>query len=315
MVLAALPDERPIEGPRSSIRAARGRFAFLIALCFLLHAIPIAILGSMGGSGDLSPDEQAIPVEMIAEPPPPPPAPEQPPPKSEEQAEKKPWDEKPATDAPRKANEEKVKRDDATDEASHAPKLTPDSESTTKKPASAPSESAEKNVDAKAADASAPKLKEDRPDGEAVNAAEVEHPDAPEQTKAQQAAPQPSKQQTAVQDPMSAFTAMPEYSFATASKNTPIAGGKAATTYLTTVYGMLFAKMHMPPIRPGRAHTQGEIAFDIDFAGALIRARVIKSTGIPEVDAAALAAIRAAAPYPLPPTGNGLSLRLNFNGD
>jgi protein TonB len=315
MVLAALPDERPIEGPRSSIRAARGRFALLIALCFLLHAIPIVILGSMGGPGDLAPDEQAIPVEMISEPPPPPPAPEPPPPKSEEQAEKKPWDEKPATDAPRKANEEKVKRDDAVDEKSHAPKPAPDSESTEEKPASAPSESAEKSMDAKAAEASAPKLKDDRPDGEAINAAEVERPNAPEQTKAQQAAPQPEKQQPPAPPPMSPFAAMPEYSFATAAKNTPIAGGNAATTYLTTVYGMLFAKMHMPPIRPGRPHTQGEIAFDIDFAGALIRARVTKSTGIPEVDAAALAAIRAAAPYPLPPTGNGLSLRLNFNGD
>jgi protein TonB len=287
----------------------------LIALCFLLHAAPLALLYYLGGSPELGPDEQAIPVEMIAEPPPPPPEPPPPPPKSEQQAEKIPFDEKPATDAPRAANEEKVKRDDAKDEKSQAPQPVPDSESIDKKPKSEPAQSAEKASEAKAVEASAPKLKEDRPDGEPTNAAETQRPDAPEQTQAQQAAPQPQKQPTPAQNPLSAFAAMPEYRFATASKNTPIAGGKAPTTYLTIVYGMLAAKMHMPAIPSGRAHQQGEIAFDIDFAGALIRARVTKSTGIPELDAAAVAAIRAASPYPLPPTGNGVSLRLNFSGD
>jgi protein TonB len=114
---------------------------------------------------------------------------------------------------------------------------------------------------------------------------------------------------------MATFSPLPDYSFAPMSKNTPIAGGKAASTYLSIVYGMLASHMHMPAIPPGHPHGRGEISFDIDFAGALIRARVTKSTGIPALDAAAVAAIRAAAPYPFPPTGNGLSLRLNFSGD
>ncbi|WP_294537799.1 TonB family protein [uncultured Rhodoblastus sp.] len=313
MVLAALPEERPNEGPRSSIRVDRRRFAFLIALCFLLHTIPLVLLAYLGGPADLAPDEQAIPVEMIAEPPPPK-QPDQPPPKSEQEAKKIPFDETPATDAPRAANEEKVKKD-ATDDASHAPKPTPDSESTAKKPISEPAQSAEKPVEAKAAEASAPKLKEDRPDAEPVNAAEIKRPETPDQTKAQQAAPQPEKREAPAPPPMPTIAALPDYSFAPASQNSPIAGGKAASTYLTIVYGMLASHMHMPPIPAGRKHSRGEISFDVDFAGALIRARVTKSTGVPELDAAAVAAIRAAAPFPLPPTGNGISLRLNFSGD
>jgi protein TonB len=313
MVLAALPEERPIEGPRSSIRVDRRRFTFLIALCFLLHAVPLLLLAYLGGGQDLAPDEQAIPVEMIDEPPPPK-QPDPPPPRNEKQAEKTQFDEKPATDAPRAANEEKVKKD-ATDDASHAPKPTPDSESTDKKPASEPARSAEKPVDAKAAEASAPKPEEDRPDAEAVNAAEIQRPETPDQTKAQQAAPQPAIQPTPAPPPMPAMAALPDYSFAPASQNTPIAGGKAASTYLTIVYGMLASHMHMPVLPPGRKHSSGEVSFDVDFAGALIRARVTRSTGVPELDAAAVAAIRAAAPFPLPPTGNGISLRLNFSGD
>ena len=315
MALAALPEERPIEGPEPSNWAARGRFTLIVALCFLLHALPLLLLYYLGDAQDLGPDEQAIPVEMIAEPPPPPPQPEPPPPKNEKQAEKIPFDEKPATDAPRAANDEKVKRD-ATDDASHAPKPTPDTESTEKKPPSEAADSKEKPLDAKAApEASAPKLKEDRPDAEPVNAAETQRPDAPEQTKAQQAAPQPAKQPTPAQPSMATFSPLPDYSFAPMSKNTPIAGGKAASTYLSIVYGMLASHMRFPAVPPGHPHGRGEISFDIDFAGALIRARVTKSTGIPALDAAAVAAIRAAAPFPFPPTGNGLSLRVNFSGD
>ena len=313
MILAAPPDERLIEGPQPPILADKRRATLVLALCFLLHAIPIAFLIHQGVPDDLAPAEQEIPVEVIVEPPPPKePAP--PPPKSEKQAEQTPFDEKPATDAPRAPNEEKVERD-SKDKESHAPEAKPDPKPAEPKPASQQARTSEQTSDYKNVEASAPKLKDDRPDGEPINAAETQRPDMPEQTKAEQAAPQPVKQQTAASEPATAFAATPDYSFAPASRYAPVTGGNAATTYLSIVYGMVTSHMHKPNVAPGRAHTMGEIAFDVDFGGSLIGARVLKSSGSRELDTAALAAIRASAPFPMPPTGNGLSLRLHFQGE
>src|SRR5271166_5537848 len=103
MILAAPPDERLIEAPQSSILADKRRSTLVLALCFLLHAVPIAFLIHQGVPDDPAPAEQEIPVEVIVEPPPPK-EPEPAPPRSEKQAEKTPFDEKPATDAPRAPN-------------------------------------------------------------------------------------------------------------------------------------------------------------------------------------------------------------------
>jgi TonB family protein len=313
MILAAPPDERLIEGSQPLILADRRRSTLILALCFLLHAIPIAFLIHQGVPDNLAPAEQEIPVEVIVEPPPPK-EPEPAPPKNEQKAEQTPFDEKPATDAPRAPNEEKVERD-SKDKESHAPEANPEPKPAEMKPLIEPARTAEKKSDYENAEPSAPKLKDDRPDGEPINAADSQRPDMPEQTKAEQAAPKPVKQQTAAQQPTTAFAATPDYSFAPASKYSPVTGGNAAATYLSILYGMVGSHMHRPDIAPRHAHTMGEIAFDVDFGGSLIRARVLKSSGIPELDAAALAAIRAAAPFPLPPTGNGLSLRLHYKGD
>jgi protein TonB len=109
-----------------------------------------------------------------------------------------------------------------------------------------------------------------------------------------------------------AFAAMPDYSFAPASKRAPVAGGKAASTYLSILYGMVLARIHLPDALAGRAQTMGEITFTVDLAGGLVREHVVKSSGSPELDAAAMAAIRAASPFPPPPTGTGLSLNLHY---
>ncbi len=314
MILTAPSDERLIEAPQPSIQADKRRATLILALCFLLHAIPIGFLIHQGVPDNLAPDEQEIPVEVIVEPPPPK-EPEPAPPKAEKkQAEQTPFDEKPATDAPRAPNEEKVKRD-SEDKVTHAPEANPEPKPADKTPPGEPAPTAEKTSDYKNVEASAPKLKDDRPDGEPLNAAEEQHPDKPEQTKAEKAAPKPEKQQTAAQQPTTAFAATPDYSFAPASTYTPIAGGNAASTYLSIVYGMVTSHMHKPNVAAGRAHTMGEIAFDVDFGGSLIGARILKSSGSRELDTAALAAIRASAPFPMPPTGNGLSLRLHYNGN
>jgi protein TonB len=303
MVLAATPEERLFQGPQPSKLAARTRFVSLVLICLLLHVIPIGLIGYYGrGNSDLAPGEQEIPVEMITEPPPP--KQPDPPPKSEKADEQKPLELKPATDAPRPTNDEKVERD-AKDKASHAPEVKPEPNPADTKPVSEPAPNSEKTT--KSVEESAPKLNDVRPDGEPA-AAEPQQPDIP-QPKTEQAAPEPAKQKPAAQQPTTPAPATPEYSFAPAS-NTPIAGGNAASTYLTVVYGMWLS--HMPRPSSGESREQGEIVFGIDFGGSLVGARILKSSGSRERDAAAMAALRAAAPFPLPPSGSGISLNLHY---
>lgn len=321
MVLAAPPDERLFEGPQPRILADKRRFIVLLVCCFLLHAFAILLFNYFGVTVGPAPEPQEIPVEIIVEPPPPkepepaPPKPEsKPEPKPEQPAEEKTLDEKPATDAPRAQNEEKVERD-AHDESSHSPKTTAKSETADIKPPNEQARTEEKTIDSKAPDESAPKLKQDRPDGDPVNAADLERLEAEQRMKALQAALHPQPQQAPAQNPLSAFLATPDFSFAPVSKYAPVAGGNAATTYLTTLYGLMASHMHLKDIAAGRAHTSGEITFSVDLSGRLTRARISKSSGLPELDAAALAAVRSSAPFPPPPTGSGLSLRLVYSGD
>jgi TonB family protein len=317
MVLAAPPDERLFEAPKPRIWADKRRFFFVLAFCFVLHALAILFLNSFGVAGGPAPEPEEIPIEVINEPPPPEPAAPQPEskpeskPEPEQKAEEKILDEKPATDAPREKNDEKVERD-AHDDTSHSPKTPSKSETVEVKPPSEMARTEEKPLDAKAPDESAPKVKQDRPDGEPVPTADLE---GERRMKALEAALHPQPQQTPAPNPLAAFVATPDFSFAPASKYAPVAGGKAATTYLTTLYGMMSSHMHLSAAAGGRAHTAGEITFSIDFSGRLTRAHVSKSSGLAELDAAALAAVRASAPFPPPPTGSGLSLRLVFNGD
>jgi TonB family protein len=73
--------------------------------------------------------------------------------------------------------------------------------------------------------------------------------------------------------------------------------------------------MNLQKVAAGRPHHQGEVIFAIDFGGALVGAKITKSSGLADLDAAALAGVRAAAPFPLPPTGSGLNLVFRFKGD
>ena len=309
MVFAATPDERLLERPQPLRLADRSRFPFVLLICFLLHAIPISIF-YLDRSDGLAPGEQEIPVEIVVEPPPPKP-PDPTPPKSEEQTKQATLDEKMATDAPRPANDEKVMKD-ARDEASHSPKAGPETEPARTKPANGAAPASENSTSAKPAEASAPQSMDRRADGDPVEAAELQRPETLGQTKAEQAAPQPETQQNATQEPFTAFTPMPDYSFAPASRKAPVAVGKAASTYLSVVYGMVMARISLPEAAARLAQTKGKIVFDVDLAGNLLRERVVKSSGSPELDSTSMAAIRWAAPFPPSPTGTGLSLIFHY---
>ena len=308
MNLIAPPEERPY-APRPAMLAARRRFVFIVVFCFFLHALGIALVVRYGGSGVPAPEQQEIAVEIVAEQPPDPP---QPPPQQSQQqpAQKSQWDEKEATDSPRAKNEEKPqKKADAKE--SHAPKAEPTPEPAEMKPAKDPAPS-EKTTEAKTAEDSAPLQKDDRTDGEPLKAADQPKPDQA-QTKAETMAPQPEKPQPAAKPPTTAKVA-PDYAFAAASSYMPSTAGNAASTYLSIVYDMVHAHMNLSKVAAGRRHAMGEIEFYVDYGGGLVGAKVLKSTGLPDLDAAAMAAIRAAAPFPLPPTGSGIGLRMKYSG-
>lgn len=288
MTFAAPPDERLFDRPRASPLAARGRFTAILLLCFLLHAMAISLFLHFDRSDDLARGEQEIPIEVIVEPPLPK-EPEPPAPKSEQQPKQATLDEKMATDAPRPPNDEKVMKN-APDEASHSPKAAP-----------------EKSAEAKPTEASTPQLVDRRADGDPVKAAELQRPGA-----LKQAVAQPETQQNTAQNPLAAFTATPDYSFAPASRQSPVAGGKAASTYLSILYGMVMARIHVPEAAAGRVQSLGKIAFSINFDGRLLQANVVQSSGSPEFDSAAMAAIRAAAPFPPSPTRTELSLVFKY---
>jgi protein TonB len=279
MTFAALPDHRMFERPQPKSLAARGRFAAILVICFFLHAIPIWLFDRFVKPEGLAPGEQEIPVEILVEPPPKEP---EPPPQTQ-----KPLDETIATDAPRPPNEDKIETE-ARDAATRSPD-TPANAKPAAPPPAAPS---------KTAQPAAQPIDPD-PDGDPVTAAL--------QPREQQA---PSRQPA--QDPLSAFAPLPDYSFAPVAKKTPVATGKAAPTYLSTVYGMVMARLRVPEGAAGHGRTMGVIVFGVDASGRLVGQRIVTSSGSPELDLATLAAIRAAAPFPPPPTGSGLNLNLRY---
>ncbi len=203
-------------------------------------------------------------------------------------------DEKEATDAPR-ASDKKIEKEVRADapqspEPKPAPQL------------AEPRRNAEKTVAATTAENSAQRPKDDHLEGEPLKAAEKPRPDAPDQTKAQQAGPGPAQPQA-------------NDALAAALRYSPVGGGNAEATYLSMVYGLVASHMNLRKVAAGRRHVQGEVAFAIDFGGAFAGAKVTKSSGLRDLDAAVLAAIRAAAPFPLPPTGGGITLLFKYNGD
>jgi protein TonB len=302
MVLAAPPEEHLLEGPPPRMAAATRRFVLIVFFCFLAHASVISLVGRFGGRGVPMPTEQEVPIEVIEEPPPPK-EPEPPAANKEQQAKQAILDEKEATEAPR-ASAKKEK-----DVLGGAPEAA--NEKTKPKPAESAG-NLDKPIPAKEQEDSAQQTKNDRPEGEPQKTAEQPRPDAQDQTKAEKTAPQPEKRQTAAQTPAAAA---PNDPVAAALGYSPVGGGDAKTTYLTTVYGMVAPHLDLKKVAAGRPHKTGEILFGIDYGGALLGAKVIKSTGLRDVDAAAVAALRAAAPFPLPPTGSGITLSLKFSGN
>jgi TonB family protein len=318
MRLAANPDER-LSAPSRPL-ANRGLMAASLALCLLVHATAIYFLIDRDNAPASAPSAEEIPVELVAEPPPDPPAPppepqaqpEPEPPEPEPQQTAQTLDEKPAEDAPRDSGDGKAQQA-APDEVSKAP--------TVAEQATAPPPGQE----ARANDAPSPQpapeppaestqATPDRPDAEALARAELrpaQTPPTPTQPSAPSAPAPPAKAQG---DRFAGFQPLPDYEFSSVPQRAPVTGGQSTTTYLSTIFGMVRSHMRLPPgPHNNNMPVAGEVVFQVDRTGKLIQARIARPSGSSALDSAALAAIRAASPFPPTPTGTALGLRYSFS--
>lgn len=313
------PEERLARTPAvpSLARAAR---AVALFGAFALHALVLfLVIFENHWDRTATPPEQEIPVEVVVEPPPPKPPPP-PAPSPEPPIKTQALDEPPARDAPRAANEEKVERE-AADEKTSAPASeeaakTPGEPSAPDKPAPPARESEAKPAP------QPPQPKPDKPADPAEGQLEANSQSAEaEPSRAATPAP-PARIATFVGEPLptwskggrfSTFDPLPDVELGSAAGPTKIAGGKAKSTYLTQLYGMIMSHVHYSAAEHGKA--EGELVFVVDGTGRVVQRQIARPSGSRQLDAAALGAIAAAAPFPPPPQGLPVRLRFTYGAE
>ena len=308
---------------------AGARFLTVLTLCLCVHfLIVVALLRHDVFEVPVEPE--ATEVELITEPPqeqpapePPRAEPESPPQEPEKPPEKQPekpapqsdLDEKPATSAPRVADHE-IKNDIATpdkpDPASTAPRQA-------EKPAPAPPPAPEppkpEPKPTPPPEATKPPDEAPAPDAETIENATVPRPpDAPAEAPAppvkQEPQPRPPK---TIAEQIAGMQPLPDFQLEAAAKPSSLPPGTAPPAYLSTLYGMIMPKMHAAPEPGVRSRPrQGEVAFSIDPRGRLTEVVIVAPSGASDLDAAAVLAVRRAAPFPPPPRGGFISVRFTY---
>ena len=149
------------------------------------------------------------------------------------------------------------------------------------------------------------------PDGEQQADLNPESDETAAETSAP-AAPAPPAE-APVGAPLPTIETLPQYKFARAVKDSPIATGNADSRYFTVVYGMIRSH-YREPTGPGatRPAREGAIVFGVDETGNLIGRKVVNSSGSPNLDMALMTAIAEAAPYPAPPNWQPRTMRLTY---
>lgn len=290
--------------------APRRRFIAFVALCLLLHLSILAFLmwQDRVAARMAPPPTEEIPVEVVTEPPPPPPPPPPPEPKPEAQKAPPPpppIEEEPAHDAPKAVSDSKSDRDMPEDKEQKAPRVDKPTDKIAPKDEKPQGlkDAKDTESDAKAPEPAPEKQADDKPDAEIIEQAapKTKPEDKPEAKEAKSA-----KQGTApsIAEQLAAMAPLPNYQLGAPPKKSPVGGGHAKTTYLTILYGLIMPHMRIPPgARGNPTADKGVIAFYIDEVGNLTHQAVYRSSGIPSLDSAAMAAVRAAAPFPPPPRG------------
>lgn len=298
--------------------ARRPRFLAVLLLCLLLHLGLLAFLlwEDWRFARMAPPVAEEIPVEVINEPPPPkeeqkqPEEEKQPEPEKKEQQKPPPPPpqqeiEKPAFDAPKAESKTKSEVNAPELKELKTPKNEPLKENI------APREDKPQGLkdaqddegEAKAPEQAKEKPLDDKTDAEIIERAPpLEKPEPKPEPKDQ--GPSKKGEANSIADQLAALAPIPDYKLAAPPKPSPVGGGQAKTTYLTILYGLIMPHMHIPPqARASPFASKGIVAFYIDEMGNLTHQAVYKSSGAPDLDAAALQAVRRAAPFPPPPRG------------
>jgi periplasmic protein TonB len=298
----------------------RRRFLWIVAVCLIAHALLLAVLLYESSSARKLAQEEEIPVELVqqmpepaAEPPPPPP------PKQEEKQKPKPKivdDEKIARDAPREANKETIERE-APEPETQAQRAAPPTTQTAQTPAPPKPPEAPPNATVQAPEEEAPaKLADTNPNAEPLDKAEAAPQKKPTEKKAPviSKAPPTKSKSLSVADQLAALAPTPEYHVGSAAKPSPVGGGTAKTTYLSILFGMIMHQMHMPPdLQNGHFAAEGIVAFYLDENGNLTHEAVYRASGRPDLDMAAMNAVRRAAPFPPPPRGDPHAIWFHYD--
>jgi TonB family protein len=303
--------ERWLQPSGGSSRPEPSRYIATFSVV-LMYALIVVLLVFENKFEPVTPPEPVeIPIEIVAEPPPPPPPP--PPPSPAPQPTEQPLDEKPAFDAPRPANDEKVDRE-APDKVSQAPPAPP--------PVKPPGQDAETGkATGSEAEAETPPKESPADPAEEKTVAELapngdvklQAPQPPPTPTETEVPPQPAAPSAGVRIPT--FQSVPDVAFAGAALPTPIAGGNAKARYLSIVYGMIMARVHKPTSPHLKSKSEGTVSFAIDGRGYLTQRWTTQSSGSSELDAAIFEAIGAASPFPPPPRGRPAGLRFVYRQD
>ena len=287
-----------------------------LGAALLLH---LAILGPIWLQFDwrpaAAPPSEEIPVEIVVEQPKPPPQP-QPQPSSEAALPKPPIDLEPAHDAPQgEASDVKTPRYGADSHKNAETEAAPDQPQAGDKAASS---DAAKPVEptsdhqAEAKDDDGPQKASD----DALALAEpssmaVVAPDAQVKVATMIGQPLPTWSKG---NQFSTFEPVPDVQFGDAAAS-PVGGGQAQTTYLTIVYGLIMKHLRMTEeVRAEAGRVIGAISFAVDGHGEILQRSVSKPSGVNALDAAALEAVREAAPYPTPPMGLPVGMKFTYGG-
>jgi TonB family protein len=306
----AEPVER-LMGPEAPTRAERRGLALALIAAAALHLlIPLSFfLYYRFWPAKMPTAVQEIPVEVVVEQPPPKPKP----PENQPKPPPQPDVEKPAYDAPAAPTEEKVNREspDKTTQAKAAPEAPPPPNPGAPPKAESQAPAPEPADQPKAQTAPPAHDLTPSPEGELPADANPKSEDNPTQAAAPAAPAAPAK--APVGEPIPTIEDLPQYKFARAVAQSPVAGGSAESRYLTIVYGMIKAHLHeSPALRLDLANKHGLVDFFVDEGGNLVNRKLVSSSGSPNFDMAVMTAIAEAAPYPAPPHWQPIYLSYNF---
>ena len=319
---------------------ASARFTMFLLVVLFVHVAVIG--GGLLWEGFRSPpppqEPEPISVEVVEEPapqekppepapPPPPPAPE-PQPQQDPDAEKPelpptvPLDEAPAHDAPKSArNDAALTTGDNTqgppvvaalpEQSPPAPTPMPEPAKPVPEPAPMPEPvKAEPQAQPKE-EPPAPALPPD-PDGVPANA-QATPPEAAEPPKLEPDPTESEKPETPDAKRFAFFAPLPKMDFDTGANPSRAPSGAADSTYTSMLYGMIVPLVRVPPGLPAASRRRPlRVEFVIDGRGRLVASMISRSSGVPFLDMAALAAVRQAAPFPPTPHGKPLGLVLDY---